>query len=190
MPNYQIEIFVEGEKVKTLKDILPENKKLKILFIAKTPALKSVENGHYFQGKQGRMFWNKLSEYRILNTPFGNYEDDYLLENNFGITDIVKVPRDYGNEPSNREYKEGLLRILNMIKKYEPKVIVFVYKKVLDNILKFSFELKTKSVYGFNPQLQKFFGSQVFVFPMPGTPCTKEQADLSMKQLKEQLNEK
>jgi mismatch-specific thymine-DNA glycosylase len=187
MLNYQIEISVSGEKVKTLKDILPENKKLKILFIAKTPALKSVENGHYFQGKQGRMFWNKLSEYRILSVPFGNYEDDYLLKNNFGITDIVKVPRDYGNEPSCEEYKEGSLRILNIIQKYEPKVIVFVYKKVLDNILKFSFELKTKSVYGFNPQLQKFFGSQVFVFPMPGTPCTKEEAIISMNQLKNQI---
>jgi mismatch-specific thymine-DNA glycosylase len=190
MSNYQTEIIVQDKQVKTLMDILPETGKLEILFIAKTPALKSVNAGHYFQGKHGKMFWNKLSQYNILNIPLNKYEDNFLLENNFGITDIVKVPRDFGNEPSNEEYKEGLDRILSIIKHYDPKVIVFVYKKVLDNILKFGFNLRTKSNYGFNPQLHEYFNSQVFVFPMPGTPCTIEQADFSMKQLKEQLNEK
>ena len=187
MSNYQTEITVFDKQVKTLKDILPETGKLEILFIAKTPALISVEKGHYFQGKQGRMLWNKLADYNILNVPINKYEDDYLLKNNYGITDIVKIPRDYGNEPSNEEYKDGLERILQKIQQFEPKVIVFVYKKVLDNILNFGFGLSIKSDYGFNPRFNKHFNSQVFVFPMPGTPCTKAQADISMKQLKEQL---
>ncbi|MGD9486398.1 MAG: uracil-DNA glycosylase family protein [Calditrichaceae bacterium] len=184
---HQTIIKIDDKEILTLDDILPESKNLKILFIAKTPAPVSVEAGHYFQGKQGTMFWNKLAKYKILTVPAGDFEDDHLLENLYGITDIVKVPRSYGNEPSNEEYKEGLIRILEMIKYYNPKVIFFVYKKVLDQILKLSFNMQIKSKYGFNHDFEKIFGTKVFVFPMPGTPCTTVQANYSMSELKKYL---
>lgn len=184
MANFKTSIIVEGKSFETLADILPEkNKVLDILFVAKTPALISVNSGHYFQGKQGRMFWNKLSEYNILKVPYGIYEDELLLQNNYGITDIVKVPRDYGNEPSDKEYIEGLQRILDTINIHKPKVIVFIYKKVLDNITKLGFGINVKSFYGFNPDLEKYFNSKVFVFPMPGTPCTTAEAVKAMEEL-------
>jgi len=185
---HKILITSNGKEVETLADILPVEQKLDILFIAKTPAPISVNAGHYFQGTQGRMFWNKLTNYNILNVPNGEYEDDYLLENSYGITDIVKVPRSYGNEPSNEEYKQGLNRILDLIKLYKPKVICFVYKKVLDQILKFGFMRNQKSEYGFNPELENDFGAKVFVFPMPGTPCKSDLAHSSMTSLKQLLN--
>ena len=103
MKNYRLKIKVDGKDYYTLADIIPDNGNLDILFIAKTPATLSVETGHYFQGKQGTMFWNRLSDYDILKVPHGAFADNYLLENNYGITDIVKVPRDYGNEPSDNE---------------------------------------------------------------------------------------
>lgn len=184
MENYRIEIIINGKKHTTLSDILPDDGNLEILFIAKTPAPISVEAGHYFQGRQGTMFWNKLSEFNILKTPFGQFADKYLLSKNYGITDIVKIPKDYGNEPSDEEYKQGLIRILDIIEKYKPKVIVFIYKKVLDNIIRIYFGSKEISDYGFNSQLDKYFKSKVFVFPMPGTPCKKEQATQSMIELK------
>lgn len=121
--SHKITISINGKDVETLSDILPSKLGLEILFIAKTPAPISVEAGHYFQGRQGRTFWNKLSNYNILNVPHGEYEDDYLLEYFYGITDIVKVPRSYENEPSDDEYRQGLKRILNLIKLHKPKVI-------------------------------------------------------------------
>lgn len=187
MKNYKIKINVNGHEHFTLDDILPEKGYLDILFIAKTPALVSVEAGHYFQGKQGRMLWNKLSEYNILKVPFGEFEDNYLLENNYGITDIVKVPRNYGNEPSDEEYKQGLQQIMTIVKKFNPKVIVFVYKAVLDKIIRLNFNIKTKSSYGFNPELDKYFSSRIFVFPMPGTPCKSSEAVVEMSGLKQLL---
>src|SRR5674476_781754 len=127
-------ILYDNEKaVETLADIIPVTLSLEILFIAKTPL--SVTIGHYFQGTQGKMFWNKLGRYNILNVDYGEFEDDHLLENHYGITDIVKVPRSYGNEPSDVEYKDGLNRILDLIAFHKPKVICFIYKKVLDRIL-------------------------------------------------------
>jgi mismatch-specific thymine-DNA glycosylase len=185
---YKTTINSDGKTLETLTDILPASGHLKILFIAKTPAMVSVEAGHYFQGRQGKMFWNKLSEYNILNVPDGKFEDDFLLANKFGITDIVKVPRNYGNEPSEEEYRSGLERILLLIRKYEPKVIVFVYKAVLDTIIRLSFGLRIKATYGFNEQLERYFGSKVFVFPMPGTPCTREDIIISMTALRDEVN--
>jgi hypothetical protein len=182
--NFRVAIEQNGERFDTLSDILPVNSgKLEILFIAKTPAPKSVEIGHYFQGTQGKMFWNKLIEYKILTIRLGTYEDENLLENNYGITDIVKKPREFGNEPSPSEYKFGLARIQRVIKNHRPTVLVFVYKKVLDNILRWGHDVKLKSVYGFNPDLESHFGSKVFVFPMPGTPCKSEVAVKAMIEL-------
>lgn len=189
MANYKTTINVNGQKHDTLKDILPDTvKQLDILFIAKTPATKSVTAGHYFQGRQGQMFWNRLKEYGVLSVRPNTFEDENLIANNYGLTDIVKVPRDYGNEPSADEYKAGLDRILTTIKTFKPKIIVFVYKKVLDNILRYGFGLTTPTQYGFNQDVVKLFGSKVFVFPMPGTPCTTNQAVIAMNELQKTLN--
>lgn len=189
MPDYTIDVVVNGEAVKTLADILPDEPGLKVLFVAKTPAPKSVAAGHYFQGSQGTAFWNRLREYEILDAPLGHHEDDHLLKNGFGITDIVKVPRDYGNEPSKDEYKAGTTRILEVIRAHSPLVTVFVYKKVLDQLLANGFRRREKSVYGFNPALDSLFGSRVFVFPMPGTPCRSEDAHAAMLELAASLSE-
>lgn len=186
--NYKIIVEINGIMIETLSDILPSDySELNILIIAKVPALISVQEGHYFQGKQGKMLWKMLKQYNILNVPAGEYEDEHLLLNNYGITDIVKVPRDFGNEPSEEEYKEGLERIEKYIITYKPKILFFVYKKVLDKILRHSFKRKIKSSYGFNSELTKLFNTMVFVFPMPGTPCTRENAKLSMLSLKKEI---
>jgi mismatch-specific thymine-DNA glycosylase len=190
MTNFRTTVKVDGGEYETLSDILPQEGDLDVLFIAKTPAPISVEVGHYFQGKQGKMFWNMLANYDILKVPAGKYADECLLFNNYGITDVVKVPRDYGNEPSVEEYRSGLRRILVIIEKYRPKVVVFVYKKVLDNIMDLNFGMKDKSKYGFNVRLEKYFDSKVFVFPMPGTPCRREYAAESMVELKKLIRSK
>lgn len=186
--SHKIKITVNNKSHDTLADILPDEGKLEILFIAKTPAMVSVNAGHYFQGRQGRMLWNKLANYNILKVPYGQFEDDYLLLNNYGLTDIVKVPRDYGDEPSDEEYRNGLQRILALIKKHRPKVVVFVYKKVLDNIIRLNFGQQSKVNYGFNTQLEKMLGSKIFVFPMPGTPCTTTESKSSMTELEKLIN--
>lgn len=46
------------------------------------------------------------------------------------------------------------------------------------------FGITAKSNYGFNPHLDEFFKSKVFMFPMPGTPCKREVAAKAMCELK------
>jgi len=180
-------VEVGGREVRTLRDILPESPGLRALFVGKTPSTASVAAGHYFQGHQGRMFWNRLIDYRVFR-PTAEYEDDSLLNHGFGMTDIVKVPRDFGNEPSDEEYAAGVDRIIGLIRLHKPTVLIFVYKRVLDQILKLSFRSTARSRYGFNDDLDHHFGARVFVFPMPGTPCTSEEADAAMRELVEALS--
>lgn len=182
MKNNALMLFVGNQSVRTLRDILPEKPGLKALFIAKVPAPKSVDVGHYFQGKQGRMFWNRLTDYKLLKSTT-EFEDDSLLSHGFGITDIVKIPRSYGNEPSNAEYRSGMDRIMSLIEVHSPKVVIFIYKGVLDQMLRLHFDVKQKSDYGFNVPLKPYFGARVFVFPLPGTRCTAVQADAAMREL-------
>ena len=88
--NYQTTITIEGKDYDTLKDILPESGKLKILFIGRTPSFKSIIKGHYFQGKRGNNFWKKLNDLGILKVHAGEYSDDYLLSNDYGVTHISR----------------------------------------------------------------------------------------------------
>lgn len=185
MKSHKVTITGKDMTFETLEDILPpDNQHLKMLIIGKVPAPKSVQMGHYFQGRQGKTFWNKLKTYAILNVPNNMFEDDVLLDHSIGIMDIVKLPRFYGNEPTIDEYKSGLVRITNAIKIHKPKVLLFVYKGVLDNMLKI-LNLRVTTNYGFNEELCPFFSNtRIFVFPMPGTRCTKGVIDKSMKELK------
>src|ERR1700681_3921889 len=98
----QIAIIVDGQEVPTLRDILPTTPGLRVLFVGKTPAPCSVEAGHYFQGHHGSMFWNKLREYGRFE-PTTEFEDDSLLWHGYGLTDIVKAPHGFEEEPSDQE---------------------------------------------------------------------------------------
>lgn len=139
-----ITVVIDGQEVRTLRDILPETPGLKVLFVAKTPAPGSVELGHYFQGRQGQLFWKLMKQYGLLR-PTTDFEDDSLLDHGYGLTDIAKLPRPFGQEPSQAEYRAGTRRIIELVRAHRPKVVVFVYKKVLDNIIHFEFGMPKRS---------------------------------------------
>lgn len=182
------QIIENNETYSTFDDILPDKIPMNILLIAKVPAPNSVKKGHYFQGSQGKAMWNKLEQYGLIKLDPNKYEDDCLVEQGHGITDIVKKPREFRDEPTKEEYINGIDRIINIVKKHKPKVIIFVYKKVLDKILNIKYNITEKSVYGFNQKFDALFNSKVFVFPMPGTPCKGEDSIIIMKQLKEVMS--
>lgn len=165
---HQIEMTVDGRKVRTLADILPAHSPIRILIVGKTPLPDSVNAGHYFQGSQGKLLWSQLKEYGLLRVPLGVHEDDVLVQHSYGITDVVKLPHRARHEPSDAEYGRGIPRVLDLIQRLRPRVILFVYKKPLDKLLTLHFGCKTKSGYGFNPGLSPKFQSKVFACPLPG----------------------
>lgn len=154
--------------------------------MAKTPVPESVEAGHYFQGPHGTNFWNKLKFYGLFEQTT-EFEDDSLLRNGYGLTDIVKAPHPFRTEPSEQEYREGSRRILKLIKIHGPKVVVFVYKKVLDKIACLEFN-QGKAAYGFYEELEGDFNARVFALPLPGVGgCSALAAESAMLELRDCL---
>ena len=177
------EIEVAGSVVPTLADILPEGGELRALFIGKTPSPASVEVGHYFEGRMGRGLWKRLDDAGILSAPADGYADDALLGEGFGVTDICKLPRPFGDEPERDEYAEGWERVAGIVGALRPRILVFVYKGSLDRVLRSSFGWDHKSCYGFNDDLARTFGRRVFAFPLPGVSCTAREAQRHMTDL-------
>ena len=95
--NYKVTQVIDGTKYETLRDILPEKGELKILFVGKTPSVKSVMIGHYFLGVRGKNFWKKLNEYGLLKFLQGEYGDDWLVKNDYGITHVSKITHESQN---------------------------------------------------------------------------------------------
>lgn len=186
--NHRIQVQINGKTVWTLGDILPQIPGLRMLIVGKVPAPISVSQGHYFQGRQGTMFWNRLVDYGLLRRQ-QEFEDDDLLSHSFGITDVVKSPREFRIEPTNREYEEGISRVLRLIQQHQPRVVLFVYKRVLDRIASIQSGVARVSTYGFNPELDGCIGAPAFAFPMPGTPCKTNQAVQAMQALVAALGE-
>ena len=182
--NFRVECLIDGKRTKTLADILPKHGHVRVLLVGKAPTQVSVDAGHYFQGRQGRMFWNRLREHGLLTRRQEAFEDEALLDHGYGMTDIVKRPCRYGEEPTDEEYRCGADRILSLIPDQRPRVVCFVYKGVLDQVLKIRFAVREKAIYGFNPKAESLFGCRVFAFPMPGTPCTRAIASKAMAELK------
>lgn len=185
--SFRSEIMIAGRTYATLQDVLPESGPVRMLIIGKAPAPVSVEAGHYFQGKQGRLFWSRLREYGLLRVPPGRYEDEVLLYHGYGVTDIVKRPYPFGLEPSDQEYREGVARARGLVCRLAPQVALFVYKKPLDRWLSIDAGWRVRSAYGFNPKHAAGFGCKVFVFPMPGTPCPASTAYRAMQELTDEL---
>ena len=186
--DHRTELEIDGTSVTTLADIVPPRGPLRVLFVGKTPSPASVEAGHYFMGRMGKGLWKRLDDVGVLCPASGEFADDFLLANGFGMTDICKLPRPFGEEPTKAEYVDGWERVNGLVVRLRPRILVFVYKGALDKVLEYSFGWEHKSGYGFNDDLMRTFGRRVFAFPLPGVACTAREAQRHMTDLAGALN--
>lgn len=186
--NHCTEIQLDGQAVTTLDDILPVRGPLQMLFIGSSPTPACVEAGHYLQGKMGRGLWKRLDEVGLLHVGPGQFGDDFLLANDYGMTDLCKVPRPLGDEPERAEYESGWERVNGLVTRYRPRILAFVNKSTLDKVLQYSFGWQHESGYGFNDDLMRTFGRRVFAVPLPGAACTAREARRHMADLAGSLN--
>lgn len=183
----QMRIRVGRRTVTSLRDLLPDHGPVRMLIVGKTPAQVSVDAGHYFQGRHGEFLWGELKRHGLLRLDADEYEDEALVRHGYGITDIVKVPRAAGDEPTTAEYRAGWPAVAEIMKRLEPAVLFWPYKGALDAVLSGEFGRREKAVYGFNPRLNRLFEARVFAFGMPGTPCRRETREASMRRLRRYL---
>src|SRR3954451_22118716 len=62
--SHRTTIEIDGERFDTLEDLPPLRDRL--LFVGLNPSPVSVSAGHYFQGRLGRAFWQRLKTAQIL----------------------------------------------------------------------------------------------------------------------------
>src|ERR1044072_4023160 len=76
-----------GEEVETLADLLRPN--LKAVCVGINPSPVSVAAGHYYQGRLGQLFFQRLRRVGLLKES-EDFEDDAAFAADVGFTDIVK----------------------------------------------------------------------------------------------------
>ena len=58
---------------------------------------------------------------------------------------------------------------MELVHMHQPRVIVFVYKKVVDTVAQLEFGVTQRSNYRLNRSLEPYFRCRLFAFPLPGT---------------------
>lgn len=187
---------------KTLKDILPpEGKPVYVLFVGKFPLKESIDAGHYYQGQMGQQLWEMLIRYGIIefNVDYflhRKFEDDDLPKYGYGMTDIIKKPGYSGMSLMSfapDDISKGYERIKRLIEERNIKIVVFLFKEVLEAILRNKDFVHNCDIIerGFDKSNYKEFfnNAEVFVFPGMGFQKNEKEERAIMEQLKDKIDE-
>jgi TDG/mug DNA glycosylase family protein len=128
--SHRATLVIDGKPIETLADLPPLRDRL--LFVGLNPSPVSVDAGHYFQGRLGRLFWERLMVAQILprDTEIET-ADDALVAVGHGLTDLLKVPskRDTASDSTLRA---GVGPLWQKIAVWRPAAVVFVYKRAAE----------------------------------------------------------
>jgi double-stranded uracil-DNA glycosylase len=159
-----------GESIETLEDLLRPG--LRAVCVGINPAPASVAAGHYYQGKVGQGFYERLRRAGILPRASG-WEDDLAFEMGLGFTDIVKRPTGGASEVRAEEFAYGRPLLTAKVEAVSPKLLLFVFKETAKKLL---------GPFAGNGLLagRTLAGAEIFVMPGP-----YERRDLVEQRLRE-----
>lgn len=118
-----------GEQVETLEDLLRPT--LRAVCIGINPAPASVAAGHYYQGRLGQRFYERLRRAALLPRDPG-WEDDLAFANGIGFTDIVKRPTAKAADVRPEEFAQGRDLLIAKIEAARPRLVIFTFKKTAE----------------------------------------------------------
>jgi double-stranded uracil-DNA glycosylase len=118
-----------GQPVETLEDLLRPG--LRAVCIGINPAPTSVRAGHYYQGRLGQQFYERLRRAGLLSRAPG-WEDDLAFEHAIGFTDIVKRPTQKASDVHADEFAHGRDLLHAKLRAVEPRLVIFVFKKTAE----------------------------------------------------------
>ena len=168
----------------SLSDILTKN--LDIIFVGIHPSIKSVEMGHYHNDRLGKRFWNTIIEGRLFNPKAGVYNDEILLEQKMGITDIVKRPAKNLKYLFPEDFEEGRNLLFHKIVKYKPRIICSIYKTAFEKL----FQTKFTNIQGLQENY-RIGKTRVFIMASPFLPKAERLDNIrELRELKEKLKKK
>jgi TDG/mug DNA glycosylase family protein len=103
---------------KTVPDIIRPN--LKLLFVGINPGLYTAWAGHHF-AHPGNRFWPALYNGGLTPELLTAYDNQKLLDLNFGITNIVSRPTVRADELTKDELAAGGQRLVRLTEEYHPE---------------------------------------------------------------------
>jgi double-stranded uracil-DNA glycosylase len=117
-----------GERVQTLEDLLRPG--LSVVCVGINPSCVSVETGHYYQGRLGKLFLSRLRRVGLLPAVLDGYEDDALYARGVGFTDLIKRPTARASGLRGEEFGYGRAILLEKLSEVQPRLVIFTYKRV------------------------------------------------------------
>lgn len=125
------EIRIEGQTTLTLSELLRPG--LRAIFIGINPSPVSVEAGHYFQGRLGKRFWQRLRQYQIIPDLPHEAEDDHAFGQGFGFADISRRPTARADQLPRADKARGAQELAGRLAMLPDRpLIVFVYRHAHD----------------------------------------------------------
>ncbi|HTR74175.1 MAG TPA: mismatch-specific DNA-glycosylase [Solirubrobacterales bacterium] len=174
--DHRITVDWMGERFETLADLLRPG--LRAVCIGINPSLVSVEAGHYYQGRLGRRFWQRLHRAGVIEEVGSGTEDVEAFVAGIGFTDVVKRPTARAGELTAAELRSGRDQLAEKLGRYRPPLLIFTFKKSAEALFgRFQGD-------GHRADLQ-FSDAQVFV--MPGPYAKAEDVTPRLEELRELL---
>lgn len=174
--DHRITVDWMGERYETLADLLRPG--LRAVCVGINPSPVSVEAGHYYQGRLGRRFWQRLHRAGAIAKVGGGIEDVDAFVAGIGFTDLVKRPTARATELTTAELAHGRDQLAEKLRRYRPPLLIFTFKKTAEVLFgRFHGD-------GFRADLQ-FSGSRIFV--MPGPYAKAEVVEERLEELRELL---
>jgi TDG/mug DNA glycosylase family protein len=108
---------------RTVRDVI--GRELKVLFCGINPGLYSAAVGHHFAGPSNR-FWPALYAAGFTERRLTAFEERELLQNGYGITNLVERATATAAELSAAELVEGGRRLEQKVLRYRPVVLAML----------------------------------------------------------------
>jgi TDG/mug DNA glycosylase family protein len=161
-----------GESIETLADLIP--RPARAICIGINPAPRSVEAGHYYQGRLGQQFFSRLRAAGVLDQPTSGFDDDAAVAAGIGFTDIVKRPTSRADQVSARELRVGAGLLLDRLRNVESPILIFPFKKAAEALV---------GPFDGNGWIEaRFDDRDLFVMPGPyASKATAERTVLSFR---------
>lgn len=146
-----------GEEVETLNDLLRPG--LRGVVIGINPSPVSVAAGHYYQGRNGQRFFDRLEQAGVV-TPGDGFEDDRAFRARLGFTDLVKRPTPDAQGLRAGEKEHGRPILEEKLLRLKVPRIIFTFKESAKALL------GNFAGHGLRPDTF-LAGAEVFVMPGP-----------------------
>jgi TDG/mug DNA glycosylase family protein len=96
-----------------------------VLFCGINPSLYSAATGHHF-ARPGNRFWPALYAAGFTRRLLQPWEEQLLLADGFGITNLVARATVAATELTNDELREGRKRLARKVSRYRPRCVAVV----------------------------------------------------------------